>query len=126
MYVGCLSPGFWIPLLDRPATPRRRSCGWACKRRLLCWLPAGTPSVRQKLRQFTNTAEVCATASGHTLRLYHADRPKARVGLAPPRPPWTARAGTLQCRRVRPDGPAARVAEEGEAWQTLPSLSGRC
>ena len=48
------------------------SHGWACKPRLLYWLPAGTPSVRQKLRQFTNTAEVVrprtAAQRGCTMR----------------------------------------------------------
>jgi hypothetical protein len=35
------------------------TAGWACKHRRLFWLPAGTPSVRQKTRRITYTAEVC-------------------------------------------------------------------
>src|SRR5207253_398527 len=67
---GCLTPGLWVPL-------RAPKGGWACKRRAVCWLPRVLVSVRQKCRQFTNTAEVlcrrgaaarkeCTTARGRT------------------------------------------------------------
>ncbi len=44
---GCLTHGFWIPLQGGLASTAR-----------IIWLPAGTPSVLQKYRLFTNTAEV--------------------------------------------------------------------
>ena len=66
MYRGASVSGFWIPLLwvglQAPA---------------IYWLPAGTPSVRQKERPFTNTAEVCGAVAGGTGSLYHG-----RDGLA--------------------------------------------
>src|ERR1700733_2770908 len=52
-------------------TDAPRGGGWACKPRPRYWLPAGTPSVRQKQRPITNTAEVCVSLSLHTRALYH-------------------------------------------------------
>lgn len=78
----------WVPqhrVLD-PTT-----LGWACKRRPPCWLPAGTPSVRQKLRRFTNTAEVSGDSTT-SARSFQAGLP------FPPFPErwWSARLECLQ------------------------------
>jgi hypothetical protein len=55
MYSGRLTPGFRIPLLPRKVGLQAPS---------LLLAPAGTPSVRQKNRQVTYTAEVCETVAG--------------------------------------------------------------
>ena len=64
---------------------------WACKPRPHYWLPAGTPSVRQKDRRFTNTAEVCTAVAGRTEGLYHAldlDAREANAGFSREARPW--------------------------------------
>src|SRR5947199_8832302 len=49
----------------------------------VCWLPAGTPSVRQKDRQVTNTAEVMKTVTGFHHQFI--TRPQARQAKWRPR-----------------------------------------
>ena len=70
-------------------TDAPRSGGWACKPRPRYWLPAGTPSVRQKQRPITNTAEVCVLLALHTRALYHdlarhSQEPAEQVAGRPP------------------------------------------
>ncbi len=82
--------------LDPTDTPL--SGGWACKPRTHCWLPAGTPSVRQKQRPITNTAEVCASLARRTQAIYHVGPAIARACRALPagrRGGWPGRAGRL-------------------------------
>ena len=52
--------------------------GWACKHRKSYWLPAGTPSVRQKDRPITNTAEVVRLSPTPQFGLYHGRGGRAR------------------------------------------------
>src|SRR5215813_8385645 len=56
MYGGRLRSAVWIPL--------RR---WACKRQTHYWLPAGTPSVRQKYRPYhEHRRGLCHRCRSHT------------------------------------------------------------